>query len=214
YGEPSGKRFAFPERPAQDATNHILTSINNIKSRIFGQAIVDSDAKRLLEKLYSRKHSITDQRFESYFTRRHTQLIKLCLIVAASELSCRITETIVRHANTILSFTEQFMPKALGQFGKAKNSDVSHKVLAVIDNAKGVIGIPEIWANVHSDLEKVGLLSEILNNLIMANKIQTVNTGNVQGFIPKKGKLWIDEEGMEEFIDMNILTEEEKGMTL
>jgi phage FluMu protein gp41 len=86
----------------------------------------------------------------------------------------KIDEEIVLYANTILVHAENFMPKALGEFGLAKNSDVTHKVLSVITDADGPITIKQIWRSVHTDLENISKLVEILKNLAEADKVQAI----------------------------------------
>ena len=125
-----------------------------------------------------------------------------------------VTEQAVIYANTILSHAEQFMPKALGEFGKAKNSDVSHKVLSVIQAAKGVVTFQQIWAQVHQDLEKLQDLVTIVQNLAEAGKIQSITKtqgGGQGGFLPKHKIIEFTDSST---VDFSLLTEEERKMKL
>jgi len=205
YGESNGKRIPFPPKPDAVATSNICEFIREIKSTVFGPAKLTGKAEKLLERIYSSNISVDDVRFESYSTRRFTHLIKLCLVVSANRKSTEITESDVIYAHTILSYTEQFMPRALGEFGKAKNSDISHKVYQVICEAAVPIKFKEIWKHVHADLEKMTLLQEILINLMEADKIQVVK--ELGAYLPKKRALKQDLKGM---IDYSLLTQEER----
>jgi hypothetical protein len=207
YGEPNGKRIAFPTRPTDAATANLIESLRSIKSTVFGPAQLTRSAERLLEEIYTSNPTVDDVRFASYSNRRFVHLIKLCLIVSASRASSEIADCDVIYANTILTHAEQFMPRALGEFGKGKNSDVTHKVLQVILDAPGVVTMKEIWKHVHADLEKISQLQEILINLQQADKIQTVP--QMGGFLPKRKIV----DGTNELaVDFSLLTPEERNM--
>jgi len=207
YGEPNGKRIAFPPPPDERATSRIVETLREIKSTVFGPAQLTGAAKELLTEIYNRNPTVDDVRFASYSNRRFDHLLKLCLIASANRLSSEIAERDVIYANTILAHAEQYMPRALGEFGKAKNSDVTHKVLEVINSSTGVVKLKDIWCHVHSDLEKLSQLQEILIGLHQADKIQTVP--EVGGFLPKRKLLIAGAVGL---VDFNLLTEEERTM--
>lgn len=209
YGEPNGRRIAFPKRADPEQESELIRKLCELKQVCMGPCTLTITAERLLEKIYSGNPGIDDVRFASYFNRRFPHLLKLCLITAASRASRELTEADVIYANTILSFTERLMPKALGEFGKSKNSDISHKVLSIIEGWPGVIKWKDIWAHVHSDLEKMGDLSALLQNLLAADKIQSVPGG--EGFLPKKKVLLEYTDGT---VDYSLISEEEKRISL
>jgi hypothetical protein len=99
------------------------------------------------------------------------------------------------------------MPRALGEFGKARNSDVTHKVLEIIHNARGVVRLKDIWREVHADLEKISQLQDILIGLQQADKIQTIP--EVGGFLPCKKALAALRP---DIFNPNLLTQEERDM--
>lgn len=208
YGEPNGKRITFPKSPDPSSTERIVSHLRELKARVQGAAKLTKGSEKLLDTIYQRNTRVDDVRFEAYSNRRFNHLIKLCLIVSASRLSVEITEHDVIYANTVLTHAERFMPKALGQFGKAKNSDVTHKVLEVISNTELPITLSGLWPHVSNDLEKIHQLSEILINLKEADKIQFVKeTG---GFLPKRKIM--DESDGDDYVDFSLLTEEERMM--
>jgi hypothetical protein len=211
YGEPNGKRITFPKPPDPKHTDFIIRYFGEIKASVYGIARLTPSAEKLLDRIYQSSARVDDVRFESYYNRRFNHLIKLCLVCSAARLSREIGERDVLLANTILSHAEQFMPKALGQFGKAKNSDVTHKIVQVIYAADRVVTLREIWGNVSNDLEKLSQLSEILVNLVEADKIQRVSKGELNGFLPKRKVI---DEGKENMVDYSLLSEEERRMRL
>lgn len=202
YSEPSSRRITIPPKPD---VSLIATQLRAIANTVSGIAETSPGAEKLLDKIYKSNLRIDDIRFDQYSTRRLTHLIKLCLIVSASRYSNKIIEQDVVFANTILTHAEHFMPKALGEFGKAKHSDVSHKVVQMIENHPGIATMKEIWKHVQQDLETVHQLSDILKNLQLADKIQMVESG----FLPKKKLI---EQTKTDVLDFSLLTDEEKGM--
>lgn len=206
HGEPTGKKITFPEAPETEATIEIVRSLQQIKTSSYGVATLDGYAKSLLDKIYKSWKGIDDVRFESYANRRFTHLLKLCLITSASRCATSITERDVITANTILTHTEHLMPKAMGEYGKSKNSDVTNKVMTVLDSTDRPLNMKDLWLQVHLDLDKMKDLSDLLTNLMAANKIMSV----AGGFLPRKR---IIEEVSNDTIDYKLLTLEEREMT-
>jgi hypothetical protein len=201
YGEPNGKRIAFPTIPDPDQTAHIVDYLKRIKSYHYGRLDYTDTGKLLLSHIYAVQNRMDDLRFDSYFNRRFTHLLKLCIIVAASRLEKQISEDIVIEANTYLSYIESLMPKALGEFGKSRNSDVTHKILSFIEAHDGV-RLKDLMKLVSADLEKPSDIGDIIRKLSMSDKIQ-----NVAGlFLPMRKKGLEDTTGM---IDLRYLTPEE-----
>ncbi len=209
YSDPSGKRFTFPEPPDPEETEAIKRMLSEVRLKAIGKAQLDKKARFLMEKIYTTDKEMEDVRFASYSTRRFTHLLKLCLIHSGAAWQNTITEEVVVRANTVLHFTEKFMPKALGEFGKAKHSDVTHKIMTFIEGNAGVSTFSEIWAQVHNDLEKTSDLSTLLQNLLAAKKIQNVSTP--PGFLPIRR---VNREPDSDTVDWNYLSKEERNMRL
>lgn len=204
YAEPSGKKITFPKEPPPAQTAHILERLRELRARPLGKAELTPGAELLFDKIYKSWRGIDDVRFDSYTNRRLTHLFKLCLIHAAVTGSNKITEDVVVYANTVLSHTEHLMPKALGEFGKARYADTSHKVISIIENnLDRVTSIKEIWKKVHNDLESMTQLAEILRKLVGADKIQSTRGG----FLPK---IKIITEYSSDVVDYSLLSEEER----
>ena len=75
------------------------------------------------------------------------------------------------------------MPKAMGEFGKAKNADVSHKILTYIANQWSPVTMKDIFKQVSGDLEKMSDLAAIIQKLTFADKIQVVVAKGHSGFL-------------------------------
>lgn len=205
HGEETGKKHTFPALPSVEATNHIISALQRIKMVVKGKAELSEDAKLLLDKIYKSGKKMDDVRFNSYSNRRFTHLIKLCLIISATYYCTTISAAHVIEANTLLTHTESLMPKALGQFGRARNSEVTHKIMSILNSAERPLSIKELWAFCVSDMEKVDDLMNQLRNLLTADMIFAI-----EGKYLSKKK--VVEMQNSDVLDYNYLSDEERGM--
>lgn len=204
YGERTGRKITFPPRVSDSIRQEMITYLHKIRSTVMGEASLTKEAEQFLDKIYQSHGGINDVRFESYNNRRFTHLLKLCLLVSASSLSSQITESHVLYANTILTHAEHSMSKALGEFGKARHSDVSHKLVAILETAEvPVVSFKELWKHLHTDLDCPDNLKDLLGNLLMADKIMSVKGGYVS-----KHKAM---SSTSDTVDFELLTEEERS---
>lgn len=206
WGYRTREKITFPEDPDVEYTNALIKFIQSTKPTLQTRVELTPAARKLLDAIYKSSGSIHDPRFESYYNRRFSQLIKLCMICMVSCGRNIIDEQIVIYANTILVHAENFMPKALGEFGLAKNSEVTHKVLTVIQEAPEPVKMKQIWEVVSTDLENISKLGEILRNLLEADKIQSIAE---LGFLPKRKAI---DNSVNSYIDYSLLTQEERYM--
>ena len=172
---------------------------------VSGIATIEPLAKLALEKLYVSWKGLGDVRFDSYSNRRFTHLLKLCLLVSASAWRSTITEEDVIYANTILAHAEHMMPKALGEFGKSKNSDIAHKILSILETHPEVILTKKtLWAQVHNDMNSITELGDLLANLILAEKVEVVKGGYV-------ARRRVMQEISTDLVDFSFLSDEERS---
>lgn len=203
--EAKGIRITFPRIPSDIETAEIISLFEKIRTTWLGKMELTTGASGFLDKIYKQYPGVNDVRFESYANRRFTQLIKLSIIHALAAYKVSVDEEAVLYANTVLSYAEHFMPKALGEFGKAKNSDITHKIISVLDNTSVPLKIKDLWKHVSNDLEKMTDLGAILNNLVGADKIISTPTG----FLSRKIVL---DESVSDVVDYRLLTNEERKL--
>lgn len=204
HGEKTDRRITFPEPPCPTKEKYLIDILMAVRQVASGNATMSPEARDLLDRIYQGQGQIPDVRFESYGNRRFSHLIKLCLIVSAAALRSSIELEDVIYANTVLTHAEHAMPKALGEFGKGKHSDVAHKVIQVLESSHMPIQINTIWKHVHNDLDSMDTLKDLIHNLIFAEKVISTKAGLL---IKRK----ILEEVSNEFVDFNFLTEEERS---
>lgn len=206
YGEPTGRKITFPTPPSTEDTRIVVDALRDIKKSCIGYTTLSDAAMKLLDKIYKTDKGIDDVRFSSYSNRRFTHLLKLCMVCSAARCSNTISDGDVIYANTILTHTERLMPKALGEFGKSRNSDVAHKIIQLLEASNKPVPVKEIFRHVHNDLSKQSELSDILINLQAADKIQNISG---LGFLCKKQ---VQDMNNSDVINFDLLSEEERNM--
>lgn len=208
YGEASGKKIAFPGRPDDSLKLAVVEKLIEMRSKIVGEATMTPQARQMLEVIYRTFNSLHDGRFKHYSTRRFTHLLKLCMICTASNMRTEIGAADVIYANTILTYTEHFMPRAMGEYGKAKHADVMAKIVDLLGSTRKPLQMADIWKQVQADLDKPEDLTKLLAGLVQADKIQWVD---------RKGYLIVRKLLKEDvlYVDFSLLREhQEKGVTL
>jgi hypothetical protein len=99
------------------------------------------------------------------------------------------------------------MPKAMGEIGKSRKSDILQKVMSIINSAETVVTFKDIWKHMTGDLDKMSDLSVIIQNLLAAGKIQQLPGG--AGLLPKRQVLADESSGL---VDYSLISEEERNM--
>lgn len=183
FGESSGRKIAFPERPSDEIKQAVTDMLGMIHDRVQGEASLTKQARDMLTVIYNSYKGVSDIRFQHYSTRRHTHLLKLCMLSAAANMRTEIGAHDVLFANTLLTYTEHRMPRALGEFGKAKNSAVAERIIAALAEASKPLELDELWILCagSSDLDRIDDMLKLLVGLVQARKIQYVGrskTGN------------------------------------
>lgn len=170
------KKIAFPEDPDPNLEKVLVNHLAEMQT-LEGEVTMTAEAKELLTLLYESPPMLDDFRFVYYNGRRFTHTLKLCVVCAAARGSMVMDVSDVIYANSILSYAELQMPKALGEFGKAKLADLNNKIMnCLYDNPNGHTTL-ELFKMLHNDCNKMTELVEVLQNLKMAEKIDTALGG-------------------------------------
>ncbi len=205
HGEPTGKKIPFPEAPSPEVVAEVIESLQRLKMSCVGSASISQAAKDLLEYIYLTSKGLDDPRFISYSNRRFTHLLKLILLITASHYRSEVQHCDVVEANTILTHTENLMPKALGHFGRARNAEVTHKIMATLRNNGGPMSMQEIWIVLQTDLNSISELVEQMKNLMYSHSV----ISHEGKFLYKAKKVALADS---KAVDWKYLTEEEKQM--
>jgi hypothetical protein len=179
YAEPTSKKIAFPKAPDPEEVESLIEHLQAMRNHCVGELGITPEAMELIERIYVHWKPVDDERFAHYGNRRLGHLLKLIVVITVARLSTTIEVEDVTYANTVLTHTEHFMPKAFGEYGRAKNASVSHKVLSIIEHEAEYkpLEFGEIWPKVSNDLSDLQELGDIIRGLSAAGKIQVVNGG-------------------------------------
>lgn len=190
HAEPTGRKVPMPVAPSAEDTESVVSFMRQIKLNCVGNATLTQEAYDLAVQSYMTWKPLEDSRFEHYSGRRYTHLLKMSLICAAARLSRTIHSCDLLMANTLLTYAEYMMPKAMGEFGKGRNSAVVHKILSAINSAEDPIPLKDIYKLVHSDVDKLTVVNDLINELQTTGKIQFIPG---LGFLPvHKAKTVVD----------------------
>ena len=106
------------------------------------------------------------------------------------------------YANTILAYTESDMPKALGEFGKSKDSEIAGKIMQALYETSKPLTPTELLRLVKNDLDKPTQLGEILMKLSNAGQVQLIK-GENGGYLPKVKAV----DSRQLYVDFDLLKE-------
>lgn len=134
FGAGARKKLTIPSLPDEKKLNFFFDHMRAVKEQMVGNFEFTEEAFKVFDDVYKHELDLKDNRLESYINRRHIHFYKLCIVIAALNLTKTITKDIAIEANTILHYTERKMPKALGEFGKSFKSDNAAVLLSAIEN--------------------------------------------------------------------------------
>ena len=174
HQDPSGKKITFPEPPDESIKEELVSFFQQIQN-FKGECTLTPESKKLIDKIYKGWDNLSDIRLQYYCGRRLTHLLKLCMVCAVCSGTTVISPAIVKQANTILTYSERSMHRALGEFGENRNSKVMQHILDFMGGSKGPVDVEGIFKAVSMDIAKTSQLSEVLQSLIQAAKIETVH---------------------------------------
>ena len=171
-------------RPLPSDASVIEKVVDGLKAvrKLSGDLVMSDAVWAKLEEIYLSWQPVEDTRFAHYSTRRHTQLLKLCILATCSRYTIEMSVDDVVFANTLLSFTEHFMPQALGQFGKNKDGDVNSKVISYLRSSFPTAkSLQDIIIPISTETDVLSL-QKILTNLVVAEKVVATSNGK---YLPK-----------------------------
>jgi len=179
HGERTGKKLPWGSVPDSRLETDLREHLASIRENIRGAISYTPDAIRGLEKIYENWEPLDDQRFAHYAQRRHTQLIKLCLVLVCSSGAMVLREDDVVLANTILAAAEDDFSKALGQFGKSRYAEEASTIMDFLHHAQEPILSEVLFNLVQQNLDKFATFQELMGNLMASRKIRMEGNGYV-----------------------------------
>lgn len=136
------------------------------------------EAGNFLDFIYDSPTKIQDTRFVYYVERRHTHLIKVAMILAATRKSYTIELEDMHQAKAILEETEKYMPDALGEFGLSPLAAAKQRLLEFLQHAGQPVTETVLWMLMQRDMKLVDFKTTI-NAFINTGKIRALNSKSV-----------------------------------
>ncbi len=205
YGGGQRHRITVPPAMDLDARRELVEHFLFIRTKMHGAITMTAEAYDAFDEIYQKGTELPDSRLATYANRRQLHFIKLMMVTAIADCRMEIGIEDVILAHSLLTYTETYMPKALGEFGKSKNSAVSQVVLETIQQAEDFGGITgrDLFKAVAQDVEGMNELMVIISKLGNAGKIKVVEAGELNLYMPIRRKVKQDSK----FINMNLLWE-------
>ena len=204
HSEPTSIKITFPEDIAEGSEDQVVETLMKIRRDMKGKITRTKEANEVLDRIYKEYPGIEDGRFADYSARRFTHLLKLTMLISLSEGRVEINKMDALKANTVLRAAEARMPKAFGEFGKSKYSDVSNTILEILTRATKPVSHTELWKLVAKDLSDIKDLGNIMKNLTTAERVQIMAIKGKQGYMTlhKETREWNKELLLEDYLTM------------
>lgn len=217
FAEPTGRKITWPTPPDGGKVGMLAKALSipfNLLKPDSLQLVPSTSALSLLDELYQGWTDLADPRLKHYSNRRFSHLLKLVQVCFLSRVLLHYPDKVVPGeqlavepcdviaANTYLSAIEHNMPKALGEFGRSKNSLIQQTILEYLRDQRGPVDIKDIWKVVSRDLDEQRMLVPILAGLQTAELIY-----------PVAGQGWYavtKRRALEAHVDVELLSESER----
>lgn len=174
YGESDGTRIPFPMPGSTEDKDYIEDVFGHCFSMAISDCILSPGAREALDEIYMSstvQDALVDPRLQYYRDRRHDHLIKLLLLLVASDKRIEATATDVRMAHAILAQTETTMSDALGEYGVSQENVLRQRVLDFMQSQKRPMAFGYIFDRMSHDCSKRSVLASTLDDLVTSGKI-------------------------------------------
>lgn len=166
--------LTIPPPPDIELYSSIISLIVEMR-KMQGPIKYTPEAFELIDKIYKADHPLLNTRFDTFVGRRHVQLHKLCLIIAATELSYTIDADTVLYANTILHEVELGMTNALGDFGLSELNAKANTIIRMLDSRPTYA--TTLWNALAGDFKDKTEFTAILHKLKSSGRIDSAPGG-------------------------------------
>jgi len=148
-------------------------TLSRINLELEGAFDETEEAYNFSIELYERKTITDDPRFVYYNERRYAHLLKLAMAFAAMNVRQTIEKSDYIQAEKLLTYTEAYMPDALGEFGMSSLSQIKDKILTYLRAAMMPIAVETLYASLQRDAKHKDF-TEAARDLVVAKKIKQI----------------------------------------
>lgn len=167
---PKSARMLTPEAPSSEAAKKVTQRLIDI-GKLKGEVTITKDAEEIMNYIYMTADDHPDPRLQYYSGRRVTHLWKLAMISAAMRNSLEISEYDVISSNSYLAVAEHTMSSALGNFGRSRQSAITHDIVEWL-RAQGIpLSRAAIYRNFSRDFSGEQEFQAVMDDLTNAGWI-------------------------------------------
>ena len=205
----TARSYAFPPPPDQAKKESLIKFFSSLLYDEPHEIELTSGSRRMLTEIYETWVSPFDSRFAGYAGRRHTHLLKLCIIFCALYSTNIITEDIIVEAHSILMYTELMMPDVIGEMGKGPHTSAMNLILNTLTTRKDGLSITDLYKLIYREVKSMDELNHVLNLLRAAERIVTDATGTNHAIptkitIPTALEKFIDKKYVQSLVEIYI----------
>jgi hypothetical protein len=174
-----GKRIAWPEKPVgmEETEMRIVHDLMEI-AKVQGEYIITEPAKKHYQEWFDLYNPDFHGRMSGYYERKPDHILKLSMILAASQNSVReIRKHHVISAIKMLDEVEALMPKAFAYIGATSEARISQHVIELISGSdKHFISYKRLLAGSRHMIRNRREFDDIIDTLETAGAIKMYHT--------------------------------------
>lgn len=158
------KAIPWPEAPNERREKEFSEVYKFIAESVEGEMTYRPEAKNRIIELYSYDPKITDTRFSNYKERRNVNLVKTACCLALLEKRMTLTIKDINDAHLILSFTEEHMSDALGEYGMNPITIAKQRIVDYLTTAKldtPMVSTLDLYSLLNRDITKQDFLTAL-----------------------------------------------------
>lgn len=169
YSPPTNRTYS-PSNPEPALEAKVVAQLQKIRDMKGKVTFEDDGARELFDTMIaeSSKYRVPDTRLNPYYSRRNLHLRKLSMIIAIAAGRMKINVHDVMHANSILTFTESFMQRALSEYGGLRQGIAESVIMQELNSIPHAITATELiqrTSHVVESMQKLGDLIGKLSNM-------------------------------------------------
>ena len=182
YASKCYKEVPIPPQLPKNLEKIVERTFSKLYYEFNGAMELHKNARLKIIDLYNIEVPLNDARFMYYLDRRQLHLLKVSMILTALRNSQIIQIEDIEQAHSLLTYTEQFMPDALGEFGMSPIGAAKQKMLEFIMHVNGPVTKTILWAMMQRDLKNVDFNNSLLD-LVNAKKVIALSTKMGEAYI-------------------------------
>lgn len=173
YSPPTNRTYA-PTNTDKSLEDKVVASMQKIRDMKGQIKFTDDGSRELFDSIIaeSANYRVPDTRLNPYYSRRNLHLRKTCMVLAIAHGRMKITANDVMHANSILTFTESFMQRALSEYGGLRQGVAESVIMQELNSIPHAITATELIQRTSHVVESMQKLGDLIGKLSNMGRIR------------------------------------------